>query len=288
MSQKILVTGASGGFGSLITHTLIQKGHTVVGSLRDANGRNAEKANALREAGALVVEIDVTDEASVTAGIEDAQEKTGGLTVVVNNAGAGVLGLQETFTAEDWQRVFDINVFGVQRVNRAVLREMRAQGSGLLVHISSLLGQFVLPFLGPYNASKHALEALAANYRVELSGSGIESVIVQPGAYPTSFHEATLSPSDLDRASTYGDFQHAPQGLMEGFAGAMAEKAPDPQGVADAVAKLVATPRGERPFRTVVDEMGMGPAIEGVNAASEQAMQGIYGALEMSGMLKVS
>ena len=215
MASKVLVTGASGGFGSLITHTLLQGGHTVVGSLRDADGRNAEKAKALREAGAHVVEIDVTDEESVRAGIAAAAEAAGGLDVVVNNAGAGVLGLQETFTADDWQRVFDINVFGVQRVNRAVLQGMRAQGSGLLIHISSLLGKFVLPFLGPYNASKHALEALAENYRVELSGSGVESVVVQPGAYPTSFHEATLAPSDTDRAGTYGEFAHAPQGMME-------------------------------------------------------------------------
>jgi NAD(P)-dependent dehydrogenase (short-subunit alcohol dehydrogenase family) len=283
-----LVTGASGGFGTLISKTLLKEGHKVVGSMRGANARNKESAKALKDAGAHIVEIDVTDDASVERGVTEAQEAVGGLDAVVNNAGAGTLGLQETFSPEDWRRVFDINVFGVQRVNRAVLPDMRAKGSGLLIHISSLLGRFVLPFLGPYNASKYALEALADNYRVELSGIGVDSVVVEPGGYGTTFHDSILQPSDTDRTASYGEYAQAPHALMESFqqnfSGA---DAPDPQDVADAVTKLVRTPAGERPFRTVVDGLGMGEPIEALNRGSEEATAGIYNAFGMGEMLKL-
>ena len=286
MSQKVLVTGASGGFGALITKALLRDGHSVVGSMRGAESRNKAIADELRTAGAKIVEIDVTDDTSVQSGVVAAHEAVGGLEVVVNNAGAGTLGLQETFTPEDWQRVFDINVFGVQRINRAVLPQMRATGSGLLIHISSLLGRFVLPFLGPYNASKHALEALAENYRVELSGVGIDSVVVEPGGYGTAFHEGIMQPSDQERVASYGEYANAPQALMEGFGqNLVGDGAPDPQNVAEAVATLINTPAGKRPFRTVVDELGMAAPIESINRSSEEATAGIYQAFEMSEML---
>jgi NAD(P)-dependent dehydrogenase (short-subunit alcohol dehydrogenase family) len=115
-------------------------------------------------------DLDVTDDQSVQSAVEKATEEMGSIDVVINNAGIGVIGMQEHFTPDDFQKLFDINVVGVQRVNRAVLPQMREKGSGLLIHVSSLLGRMTLPFYGPYNASKWALEALAENYRVELSG----------------------------------------------------------------------------------------------------------------------
>ena len=118
MSKKILITGASAGFGKMTTETLLEKGHTVVASMRNADGRNKEIADQLRSAGASIVEIDVSDDSSVEQGVKAANEAVGGLDVVVNNAGVGVLGLQEAFTPEDWRRLFEINVFGVQRVGQ--------------------------------------------------------------------------------------------------------------------------------------------------------------------------
>jgi NAD(P)-dependent dehydrogenase (short-subunit alcohol dehydrogenase family) len=234
------------------------------------------------------VDIDVTDDGSVERGVAEALAAAGGLDVVVNNAGVGVIGLQETFTPEDWKQVFDINVFGIQRVNRAVLPHLRKQGSGLLIHVSSLLGRFVLPFLGPYNASKFAVEALADNYRVELSGLGIDSVIVEPGAYGTSFQANLVRPSDDPRGDTYGDFANAPTAMMQSFEQNLSgDSAPDPQSVADAVAELIDTPAGQRPFRTVVDRLGMGEHIERYNASHDQVTVGIYNAFGMSDMLKL-
>lgn len=146
MPGKVLVTGTNSGFGKLIVKTLLSRGHAVAASMRSVRLRNAAASAELKAAGAKVVELDVTSDTSVDAGVADAIKQLGGIDIVVNNAGVGVLGLQECFTPEDWRKVFDINVFGVQRVNRAVLPVMRARRSGLLVHISSLLGRMVIPF----------------------------------------------------------------------------------------------------------------------------------------------
>lgn len=119
MGDRIIVTGASSGFGRLIVQTLSKAGHKVVGTVRDSHGKNQKVVQELQKMGAQVVDLDVTQESSVFEGIRQAHEKLGGIDILINNAGIGVLGLQESFTADDWQRVFDVNVFGVQRVNRA-------------------------------------------------------------------------------------------------------------------------------------------------------------------------
>jgi NAD(P)-dependent dehydrogenase (short-subunit alcohol dehydrogenase family) len=252
------------------------------------NGKNKAAAEELKEAGAHIVEIDVTNDESVGRGVEAAIKAAGGLDVVVNNAGVGVLGLQESFTPEDWKKLFDINVFGVQRVNRAVLPHMRGKKSGLLVQISSLLGRMTIPFYGPYNATKWAVEALAENYRSELSGFGVDSCIVEPGGYPTTFIDNLVKPSDTSRNANYGDFTRMPAELLTNFEKALAANpAQNPQNVADAVATLIDTPAGQRPFRTVVDKMGMGEHIKGYNDHLEQVTSGVYNAFGMGDMLKL-
>ena len=137
MPKNVFITGANGGFGRLTTLSLLAAGHTVVATTRNIETRNAAAAEELRAAGAHVVELDVTDEASVDAAMANAVDFVGRIDVVVNNAGVGSIGLLETFTPADWQAIFDINVFGVQRVNRSALPLMRAQGSGLLVVVTS-------------------------------------------------------------------------------------------------------------------------------------------------------
>lgn len=288
MGKKVLITGASSGFGKLTVNTLLQNGHEVAASMRDPQNRNKSIANELESLGAKIVEIDVTNEESVNLGVQKAMESLGGLDVVVNNAGVGVLGIQEDFTPEDMKKLFDINVFGVQRVNRAALTHLRKQGSGLLVHVSSILGRMALPFYGPYNASKWAVEALAENYRVELSGFGIDSCLVEPGGFPTSFMDRLIRPSDESRIGEYGELAQAPQALFDNFEGALASNpAQNPQLVADAILNVIETPAGQRPMRTVVDKMGMGDHIEKYNQHLQQVTEGIYGAFGMEEMLKL-
>jgi NAD(P)-dependent dehydrogenase (short-subunit alcohol dehydrogenase family) len=288
MSKRILITGASGGFGKLTTLTLLKEGHKVAASMRNVQTQNKEVAAELEAAGAQIVELDVTDNNSVTSGVNQAIEMLRGIDVVINNAGVGVAGMQEHFTPEDFQKLFDINVFGVQRVNRAVLPHLRKQGSGLVIYISSLLGRMSMPFYGPYNASKWALEALAENYRIELSGFGVDSCIIEPGGFETTFFTSLLTPSDESRNQSYGEFMNVPQQFFEGFAGALAQnKEQKPQNVADAISKLISTSPGERPLRTPVDSMGMGAALQPYNEMLDQITAGIFNNFGMGDMLKL-
>ncbi len=286
--SKILITGASGGFGALTVKTLLEAGHNVVATMRNPETRNKAAAEELSSKGAKIVNLDVTDDDSVNSGVSKTIELLGGLDVVINNAGIGVLGLQEQFTIDDFKRLFDVNVFGVQRVNRAALPHLRNQGSGLLIHVSSILGRIAFPFYGPYNASKWALEALAENYRVELSGFGVDSCLVEPGGYPTEFMNSLMFPTDHSQDESYGDMIHAPKQTFEGFEQALAANpAQDPQNVADAIGNLVSTPAGQRPMRTVVDNMGMGTHVEPYNNQLDQIHEGLYTAFGMGDMLKI-
>lgn len=286
--SKVIITGANGGFGALTVKTLLTKGHSVVATMRNPEGKNKEAAQELAGLGAHIVSLDVTNEQSVNEGIAEAIQLLDGLDVVINNAGIGVLGIQEQFTTEDFQRLFEVNVFGVQRVNRAALPHLRSQGTGLLIHVSSLLGRITFPFYGPYNASKWALEALAENYRIELSGFGVDSVIVEPGGYPTGFFNSLMQPSDRSQDAGYGDMIHAPKQAFESFEGALASNpAQDPQNVADAIADLIETPAGSRPARTTVDNMGMGDHIAPYNQQLAQIHEGLFNAFGMGEMLKL-
>jgi len=288
MSKKILVTGANGEFGKLTSKKLLDDGHTVVASIREPEGRNKSSASELKSMGAHIVEIDVTNDSSVVQGVKTAIETVDGLDAVVNNAGIGAFGIQETFTDKDWQKLFDVNVFGVQRMNRAILPHMRERKTGLLIHVSSLIGRMVLPFWGAYSASKWALEAMAETYRVEMSKYGIDSCIVEPGAYPTAFFEGLMKPSDHSRNLSYGDFAQEAKEFFTDFGHALDSNTEQKsKNVADAISMLIDTPAGQRKFRTVVDKMGMGEYIEGYNNQHEQFTSDIFNRFGIEEMLKL-
>lgn len=286
--MNILITGANSGFGQLIVGDLVKAGHHVVGSMRDVAGRNAEAAASLTALGAEIVEIDVTDESSVEAGVAEARARLGRIDALINNAGIGAHGLQENFSADDFHRLFDINLFGVQRMIRAVLPEMRARGSGLILNISSLLGRIALPFYGPYNATKWALEALSENYRAELSAFGVEVTLIEPGGFPTGFIANLMHPSARDRDADYGEMAAAPEASLAGFEAFLAQNPQQrPQIVADAVIAVVGAKHGTRPFRTAVDRIGMGEPLTGYNDHLAQVTEGLFGSLGMEDMLRV-
>ncbi len=282
----VLLTGAGGGFGLLTAKALREKGHKVFGTLRDIGGRNAGVAAELRALGVEVLEMDVTSDASVDAAVASVIARAGALDVVINNAGVGVLGVQEAFTSADLQRLFDVNVTGAHRVTRAAAPHLRARGQGLLLFVSSLLGRIAVPFYGPYNASKWAMEALAENYSLELSGFGIDVAIVEPGGYPTAFVSNLLTPSDSAREATLGGMPEAARQFLKGFEAAMASNpAQDPNQVAQAIVTLIEQAPGTRPFRTIVDNMGMGGALGPYNAMLAQVTAGIFGAFGMADTL---
>ncbi len=284
--MNILITGASSGFGKLIVADLIKQGHRVAGSMRDIAGRNATAAEEFMALGVEVVEIDVTNDASVEAGVAKAAELLGQIDVLINNAGVGAHGLQENFSADDFRHLFEINVFGVQRMIRAVLPGMRARGTGLVLNVSSLLGRVALPFYGPYNASKWALEAMSENYRAELSGFGVDFAIVEPGGFPTRFIDNLMKPTSRDRDASYGEMSGAPEATLEGFEGFLAANPQqNPQLVADAVMDVIGRTPGSRPFRTEVDRIGMAEPVKAYNDHLAQVTTGLFTNLGMEDML---
>lgn len=288
MSQTILITGTSSGFGNLMVKTLLGADHKVIATMRDVAGRNKSAANELAALGAVIVEMDVTNDESVNTAIRNAISETGNIDVVVNNAGVGVSGRQESFEIKDWQRLFDINVYGVQRVARAIIPYFRENRAGSIINVSSILGRMVIPYYGPYNASKYALEAMTENYRIELSQFGIDVGLIEPGGFPTTFMERLITPSDTDREQFYQEVHPTPEEFGTAFGEALANNpAQNPQDVADALLTLVNTPQAQRPFRTVVDKMGMGDAVKPYNEAHAQMTKGVFGAFGIDHLLEL-
>jgi len=284
---RILITGTSSGFGKLTAVTLALAGHHVVAGMRDPNGKNAAaKADLLAKCDAIqVVDLDVTSDESVNAAVSLMDSKAGGIDVLVNNAGVTGLGISEAFTMEQTRALFEVNVFGVQRMNRAVLPIMRRGNSGLLIHVSSLVGRIVLPMFSVYAATKFALEALAEGYRYELAPIGIESVLVEPGAYPTNVASNLLLASDRDRSNGYPALVPALNGLIAMFEGMGKDpNAPSPQEVSDAIARLVEMGPRTRPIRTPVDAQ-MGPLVEIINRTTDQVQTQALTAMGMGGLL---
>lgn len=254
MVKTVLVTGASSGFGRDTAETLAVTGHKVFAGIRDVAGRNRAVADALRQKGIEPVELDVTSDASVTAAIAALLARSGGkLDVVVNNAGIASAGVSEGFTPEQVRDLFEVNLFGVQRVLRATLPTLRSKGDGLVINVGSILGRVTFPFFGLYGASKFAVEAMTDSYRFELSQLGVDVVLVQPSAYPTNMYGSAQQPGDAQRATAYGDIGAIPGKMFETFTGMFeAANAPNPHDVAVAIATIVETPKGKRSDRVVV------------------------------------
>lgn len=265
--NKVFITGIAGGFGKPTALALLEKGYSVAGSVRSRSGKSAATVAELESAGAKIVEMDVTNDGSTERGVADAIAQLGGLDILFNNAGIGSYGIQELMSAEEMAHVFDVNVMGVQRVMRAALPHLRAQGRGTVLYTSSLIGRIATPFYGTYSASKWALEAIVECYRTELSGFGIESCIIEPGAMPTAFFDDMMTPKDEAREAEYGEFAAVPAMSNAGLA-EMLKATPEqrPERIAEAVVNLLGQPFGEKPFRTVVDFVGVGPEIERYNA----------------------
>ncbi len=267
--QVVLITGASTGFGRLIAETLARHGHTVFATMRDPGGRNAKnsaeiRALAKRESLPLhVLELDVTDDASVERAVQSAVEQAGRIDVAINNAGYVLAGLAEAATTEQVQRIMDTNFMGSVRVNRAVLPQMRRQHGGLLMHISSGAGRVVVPSFSFYCASKFAMEAMAESYHYELASQGIESVIVEPGAYQTPVFGNIVMAADESRTDTYGAANH----IGPKVNAALTAAAGHPQEIADAVLQIVETPTGQKRLRYRVSAASLG--VDEINALSE-------------------
>ncbi|NLV92721.1 MAG: SDR family oxidoreductase [Firmicutes bacterium] len=184
-----LVTGASSGIGAAIAMLLAEQGYRVWGTTRSLD-RVESLPQELRDRVRFVA-MDVTDDASVTDGVEKILEQAQSIDLLVNNAGGAVYGPIEEMPMELTIKQFDLNVFGLLRVTQAVVPHMRERRQGMIINISSLAGKLVIPYQTHYSASKHAVEAFTEGLRQELRPFGIKVVSILPGDINTNFNNAT-------------------------------------------------------------------------------------------------
>ncbi|MDX3660533.1 SDR family NAD(P)-dependent oxidoreductase [Streptomyces sp. ID05-26A] len=274
MGKVIVVTGASSGFGALAVRRLALAGHTVYAGMRETAGRNAAAVSELKAFGAAnidvhAVELDVQSQESADAAIGTIIGEQGHLDVVVHNAGHMVTGPAEAFTPEQYAALYDVNVLGTQRVNRAALPHLRGRRSGHVVWVgSSSTRGGTPPYLAPYFAAKAAMDAVAVSYRAELLRFGIETTIVVPGAFThgTNHFAHSGTPADTTRAAEYEEFY---PGLMDQVGSRLAELEPswaDVGAVADAIVDVVGSEKP--PFRVHVDPSQDGAEV--VNAVADR------------------
>jgi NAD(P)-dependent dehydrogenase (short-subunit alcohol dehydrogenase family) len=263
MKQVIVITGASSGFGRLSANALAKAGHTVYASMRGTTGRNAaqvadvEKFARDNDVDLRAIELDVGSQKSVDAAIARMVAEQGRLDVVIHNAGHMVFGPAEAFTPEQLAELYDVNVLSTQRVNRAALPQLRKQGKGLLVWVSSSSSAGgTPPYLAPYFAAKAAMDAMAVVYARELSRWGIETSIIVPGAFTggTNHFAHSGSPLDVARVAEYeaGPYKGFGAQIRDAFAAIVPPQA-DASSVADAIVRVVDAPFGKRPFRVHID-----------------------------------
>src|SRR5216683_7307131 len=259
----IVITGASSGFGALAARALARAGHTVYASMRETTGRNApqvaeaQKYAAEHAVDLRTIELDVASEASADAAIEKIVTAHGRLDVVIHNAGHMVFGPAEAFTPEQLAELYDVNVLSTQRVNRAALPQLRQQGRGLLVWVSSSsVAGGTPPYLSPYFAAKAGMDALAVLYARELALWGIETSIIVPGAFTkgTNHFAHAGVPADKARLAEYeaGPYKGYGKKIQDAFAAIVPDDA-DVGAVAEAIARVVDAPFGKRPFRVHID-----------------------------------
>ena len=278
MTQIIVITGASSGFGRLAAHALAKSGHTIYAGMRDIAGRNAPQAEALQAHAAQTgvdlraVELDVQSEPSIEAAIATILRGSGRLDTVVHNAGHMVFGPAEAFTPEQYAALYDVNVVGTQRVNRAALPILRRQGRGLVVWVSSTSTRGgTPPWLAPYFAAKAGMDSLAVSYAGELARWGIETSIIVPGAYTkgTNHFAHAGAPADTARAAEYaeGPTGDIPDIALKGLS-ALEPPNADAAEVAEAIARVVDMPFRKRPFRVHIDPSQDGAEI--VNGVADR------------------
>ena len=237
-NKVAMVTGASSGIGEATVHRLLAEGYAVY-----AGARRVERMRPLREAGAVPLALDVTDDASMVAAIDAIRNGPGRLDVLVNNAGYGSYGALEDVPMAEARRQCEVNLFGLARLIQLATPMMRAQASGAIVNITSIGGKMHEPLGSWYHATKFAVEGLSDCLRMELAPFGIHVIVIEPGAIKTEWtgiaHQSLLQRS--------GDTAYREQARMHARMFEAADKsdmASPPQVVAQTIAKAL---RARRP-----------------------------------------
>ena len=224
-----------------------------------------------------VLEIDVTKDEQVTAGVEAAIKAAGGkLDVLINNAGMSIAGPIEAQDMEATSLIFDTNVFGPQRMAKAVLPSMRANGNGHIFNVTSQLGRVIIPGFGQYSPTKFALEAMSEQMAYEVAPHGIEVTIIQPGGYPTKIWFNQNAPSAALKARLSEDIISAYPQFTEGMGKREAGGGKsDPMDIPRAIAEAIALPKGSRPLRIALHPVARPQ--EAINKVSAQMQLAVLG-----------
>jgi NAD(P)-dependent dehydrogenase (short-subunit alcohol dehydrogenase family) len=277
MTKTIIITGASSGFGALSARALADAGHTVYAGIRDSAGRNAPQVGMAKRYAAehdvdlRTVDLDVSSQHSVDAGVDAIISEQGSLDVLVHNAGHMVTGPTEAFTPGQIAEIYDTNVLGTQRLNRAALPHLRAQRHGLVLWVgSSSTRGGTPPYLGPYFAAKAGMDALAVSYAGELARFGIETSIIVPGSFTRGTNHFAHSGHPADER-VVADYEAVYPQLMAQVGQRLAEQAPADASavdVATAIVDVVDLQHGTRPFRVHIDPADDGAAV--VNAVADR------------------
>lgn len=267
MANKVaLVTGASSGIGESTALKLKEIGYKVYGA-----ARRVDRMQHLTKSGIRVLAMDVTDDASMQAGIDAIIAETGRIDVLVNNAGYGSYGAIEDVPLEEARAQFDVNVFGAVRLIQLALPHMRAQGSGMIINISSMGGKIHTPLGAWYHGTKFALEAISDCLRIEVQPFGIDVVVVEPGGIKTEW--AGIAAEKLRATSGQGPYTLQANAMARSMVGeASVKRQSPPQIIAGTIARAVTA---ARPRTRYAIGFGAKPMIFMRSILSDRAFDGM-------------
>jgi short-subunit dehydrogenase len=243
MKKIILITGASSGIGKATAEQLLTEGHTVY-----VAARRLEKMKALEKRGAIALKMDITKEEDLQEVVNTILERESRIDVLINNAGYAIYGAMEDTSIQDARRQFEVNLFGLAGLTQLVLPQMRKQGSGTIINMSSMGGKMYTPMGSWYHATKHALEGWSDCLRLELKQFGIDVVIIEPGGIKTEFDEVMLEP--MMERSGEGPYAEMAQKVKKGTEQTYRSgKASPPSIIAEEISKAIKAKQPKTRYR---------------------------------------
>ena len=238
-SEAVLITGCSSGIGRATAERLAKNGHRVY-----ATARRVDSISDLEAAGCRLLALDVTDEQSMSAAVQQVEQEEGAVGVLVNNAGYSQSGAVESIPMDVVRRQFETNVFGLVRMCQLVLPGMRNQRFGRIVNISSMGGRLVFPGGGFYHGTKFAVEAISDALRYEVKGFGVAVVVIEPGLIITEFGTTAAGSLADSGDGPYAAFNQAVGATTAGaYEGGLSRFGAGPDAVAKAIEKAIKRPR---------------------------------------------
>lgn len=284
--KNIIITGTSNGFGLKAAKDFADKGYKVFATMRNPEGKNASRKAELERhsPNITVVEMDVTNDASVQKAIGDIIATEGTIDILINNAGIMYVGITEAYSVEQAHEQMNTNYYGIIRVTQAVLPAMRKAGKGLIINTTSLAGRVSWPLFGTYNATKFAVEGYTQALKYEVAPSGIEIVLVEPGPFGTGLIDSIKPEARTDVLAEYTQLNDIKTAMMKQFEQFLSTpEAPQPQLVVDAYLNLAEMQHGTRPTRTVV---GLDYGVLEMNERTQTLQDDVLKSLQLEFMLE--